>query len=299
MRHFAIQLFAVSALAVNAAWAQSDQAPAPAPSEAGKTAQSAPDTGANDAVAAEAEPVARVVAVEGNVRYRVAPDAEWQPLTTESALPEGSEVQSSLRSGATLQVGPNAEVQVDSLSSLIIGEVQTIEPANTVRTRLGMKYGNADFDVKQVGFTNDFQVATPSGVTAVAGTRLNVMAYQGLAVSGHRSNGMNAVRGTLNSGKQTTLTGDQTFSGNQPNPLAYRAQQLNTNLQKEVMVREGGPMNQKPLDVAPNTTKQRTMLAKWQAYQLNREVFQQLANETISQGGEGQIGIGGGSDGGQ
>jgi hypothetical protein len=113
----------------------------------------------------------KVLEVVGNVRFRIAPDAPWQKLTQESVVPLTSEFQTGMHASTKLQVGPNSEITLKGVGTLTIGQVEVQPQDQTIKTRLGQKYGRMQVEVQHVGeFRNDYQIATPGTVLAVRGS---------------------------------------------------------------------------------------------------------------------------------
>jgi hypothetical protein len=170
----------------------------------------------------QADMAVKVAAVQGNAEVRSAPDAQWMAMKAGDALPLGSQIRTGLRSSVTMNVGPNAEVTVKSLTIMMVSDL-VADDANTLRTRLALKYGRLKFDVRHVGFKNDFQVATPTGVMAVKGTGGWVITFDGRPmIMGVDTNGFQAILQQFNNGDYSFLTGADQISGAFIDPNVFR-----------------------------------------------------------------------------
>jgi len=132
--------------------------------------------------------------VAGKVRWRPSADAEWRDARMNDIVDAGSEVRTGLRSRATLRVGRNATVLVDSGTTFEVPEV--VEDGAQLRTTASVRTGRVDFKVDKIdGFANDFKVVTPQTTLAVRGTGFSLATgpLQGFEVTGARSNMMNAI----------------------------------------------------------------------------------------------------------
>jgi hypothetical protein len=163
----------------------------------------------------------RVTQVTGQAEYRTEPDAAWQPVTEGMALPLGAMVRTGLKSDVALQAGPNARFEVGSLSQFAVADMQITEGGKVLRTRAGMPYGQVDFDVKHVGYTNDMQIATSSGVMSVKGTKGQFQAFGSMKLTGDPGNRANAIVHTSNTGKTANLSGAQVVGKGFANPKAF------------------------------------------------------------------------------
>jgi hypothetical protein len=132
--------------------------------------------------------------VAGKVRWRPSADAEWRDARMNDIVDAGSEVRTGLRSRATLRVGRNATVLVDSGTTFEVPEV--VADGAQLRTTASVRTGRVDFKVDKIdGFANDFKVVTPQTTLAVRGTGFSLATgpLQGFEVTGARSNMMNAI----------------------------------------------------------------------------------------------------------
>ncbi len=189
--------------------------------------QAAPAADASDEAAPiETEPApppvmqTTVRAVEGKAMFRPDENAEWQNLEAGQVLPVGAEIRTGVRGSVALSLGPNADVVVQRLTQMTIGQLEHDADAQTLRTYLGVKFGKIDFDVQHVGLVNDFQIASPTNVAAVRGTAGTFGCYDGPAtITGAPTNKANAIANKVNKlGLATKLSANQQVKGNQQDP---------------------------------------------------------------------------------
>jgi hypothetical protein len=147
-------------------------APAPTPAVAPTSADAAAPAGPQVKVLQ-----ALVMEVKGKAQWSGDGGTTWQPMKVHDLLPAGAMIQTGMRSSAALRVGRNATMLIDSVSSVSLPEI--VEDGTTLRTRAGLKRGQADIKVDQAGLTNDFEVITPTSVISVRGTDYSVR-YGGL-----------------------------------------------------------------------------------------------------------------------
>jgi hypothetical protein len=132
--------------------------------------------------------------VAGKVRWRPSADAEWRDAKVNDIVEAGTEIRTGLRSRATVRVGRNATVLVDSGTTFEVPEV--VEEGAQLRTTASVRTGRVDFKVDKLdGFANDFKVVTPQTTLAVRGTGFSLAtgALQGFEITGARTNMMNAI----------------------------------------------------------------------------------------------------------
>ena len=187
-----------------------------------------PADAADPAAVTDAAEATRIVALEvvGKVQFRPTSDDPWQELEEGMVLPEGSEVRTGLRSKARLRMGANAEVTLDRLGILNIADPH-IEPGNVLMTRLGTRYGRVHFDVKHVGFENDFQIASPGSALAVRGTKGTMESYAQLPeVHGHERNRVDAIHMMMRH-HESFLSADDAIDARFRRPEVYAAAQRN------------------------------------------------------------------------
>lgn len=170
------------------------------------------------------------VSVEGRAMWRAGDESKWQPISAGDALPVGVQVRTGLRARVRLNVGPNAEVIVEPLTKLTVLRLAFDDQTGAIRTQLAVRFGKLAFDVKHVGFTNDFTIVSPTNVAAVKGTRGTYGCYDGPAeITGFATNGPRAIRNRHNrTGQSSTLPGAARVGGAQQQPFAMADKLANT-----------------------------------------------------------------------
>ena len=157
-----------------------------------------------------------VQSVVGQAQYRLGPEDEWKDVTEGLVLPVGAELRTGVRDQVVLELGPNADVTVGRLAYVIIGQLD--KQTDSIRTLLGVQRGKVDFHVKQVGFRNDFRVATPTGTMAVRGTEGTIVVDETTEIFGNPNNGNNSVNFQNNStGNPSDLTGGEQYTDGETN----------------------------------------------------------------------------------
>lgn len=156
---------------------------------------------ATPAPAAPAEPSASgkalqalIIEVQGAfARWRPAGEQAWREAKVNDLLDPGVEIDVGARSQLGIRVGKNATLVVDRMTRLFLPEIT--EETDTLRTRVAVVRGKAEFKVDRIGLTNDFQVATPTTTLAVKGTRgtIGYGGFNGTEVSGDSTNIANAI----------------------------------------------------------------------------------------------------------
>ncbi len=166
-------------------------------------------------------PVTTVTEVNGSVMTRPTDQDPWARVNPGDRLPTGSMIRTGIRGAVTLEVGPNATVTVQRLTELTVGQLEIDEQTNTVRTLIGLDHGKIDFDVKHVGFENDFRIASPTDVVAVKGTVGTCEAAGGwMDITGHRSNGVDAIhKRHVPTNKTASLSREQMIRGGDRGPM--------------------------------------------------------------------------------
>lgn len=131
--------------------------------------------------------------VEGPVSWRAGEDQPWQPAKVDDLLSPGAEIRTMFRGRAAIRVGKNATILMDPITTIALPDV--IEEGETLRTRVALKQGRADFKVDKVGLDNDFQVQMGSTTMAVKGTggTFSFLGFSGPQFAGARFNEINAI----------------------------------------------------------------------------------------------------------
>ncbi len=119
-----------------------------------------------------------VLSVEGRAQKLVASDGKntWQPIKAGEKLSEQTVIRTGFRSSVVLRFADRGEVTVRNATKMGIGEFR--KSGDSVRTRLGLKYGAVRASVDSSRGPNDWQVRTPVATLSVRGTSGDV-AYSG------------------------------------------------------------------------------------------------------------------------
>lgn len=118
---------------------------------------------------AEAKPnTATILAVQGQVQVRKAPEGEWAKAVAGDTISQGGAVRTGLRSALQVRVGAGQVMTIDRMSVVEFSEL--VNMANTDRTRLGVDYGRVVFQVQSTEFANDLQIQAADATLAVKGT---------------------------------------------------------------------------------------------------------------------------------
>ena len=187
--------------------------------------EAAPAPGSAPAATPAAENAVQILEVVGNVQFRPAADADWQPVAADTILPLGSDVRTGPKSSIRFRVGANSEVELKSLGIMTIASVSQDDEA--IRTRLYKKYGQLRAKVQHVGdLRNDYQIATPGATLAVRGSEVVHTGYDTWQVEG--------IEGTIDLilREETHSYGPNDQGGNQqgdPNQIADNQSDPNNN----------------------------------------------------------------------
>jgi hypothetical protein len=136
---------------------------------------------------------ALVIDVKGRAEWRPDEDSPWRAARLNDLLDPGSSIRTGMPAAVTLRIGKNATVMVDSLSLVKLPEI--LEDGQTLRSRVAIVRGKADFKVDHVGLDNDFEVVTPSTVLSVRGTEYSVRhgGFEGTDIDSFDGNEMRAI----------------------------------------------------------------------------------------------------------
>jgi len=184
-----------------------------AANEVGENAQ----PGGADVAVNPQEITCTVTSVTPTAMFRENDEAAWKALEEGQVLPVGTQIRTGLRdSGVQLALGPNADVSIQRLSRVTVGQLKA--EGDSIRTLLAIQNGKVDFHVKHVGFENDFKVATPTGTMAVKGTEGTIIVDDQTNIEGNENNGGNAINfGQNNNGDDHNMTGNQQYDNGQVN----------------------------------------------------------------------------------
>lgn len=112
---------------------------------------------------------ALVLETDGTVEIRVTSDDEWQPLEEQTVVPVGATISTGFDSSAVVEVGPDAQLNIDSLSRLTIEEL--IEREGVVESDLELSVGRVRGEVRRTeDRQTDFEVRSPTATASVRGT---------------------------------------------------------------------------------------------------------------------------------
>jgi hypothetical protein len=142
---------------------------APAPVAAGAGAKPAETKGAAGAT------TVTVAEMKGSVDVRPSADKPWAPATAGMKLSSDWEISTGVNGQALLRFEDNSEVLVQRLTEMKISEFS--RTPTEVKTRLQMKYGSVQIQVKKGTAANDFRVASPTGTASVQGTKIEEFSY--------------------------------------------------------------------------------------------------------------------------
>jgi hypothetical protein len=172
----------------------------------------APEVG-NIAQPAGDKPLTTTISsVSGSAEYRLSDQDAWKPAVANIELPVGAELRTGIRGEVKLAVGPNAHIDVERLTYMVIGQLQ--QDGDTLRTLLAVQHGKVHFKIDHVGFRNDFKIATPTGTMAVKGTEGDLTTDTHTDITGNDDNGGDAINYTDSDGNSNNYTGGDS-TGNQ------------------------------------------------------------------------------------
>ncbi|HEY7090910.1 MAG TPA: hypothetical protein VH518_22630 [Tepidisphaeraceae bacterium] len=109
-----------------------------------------------------------VVEVQGTVRVKPTPDAQWQPATVDMVVGEQAEFRTGARSSVTCVIPPDQSFTLDRLGALSV--LEAIREGKTVKTDLALKYGRVRYDIEAAGVEHRAVIRSPSSTLAVRGT---------------------------------------------------------------------------------------------------------------------------------
>ncbi len=172
--------------------------------------------------APEAQPLQGIfMEVQGKVRWRASEREAWREAAVNDLFSAGAEVRTGLRSRATVRLGQNASVLVDSGTTFQVPSV--VREGETLRTMAAVKTGRVDFKVDRIeGFANDFKVVTPQTTLSVRGTgfAVNSGVLNGVEITGARTNMINAIEIRYVAGNlQYFLSGDGKSTSSEKDPV--------------------------------------------------------------------------------
>jgi hypothetical protein len=178
--HWLIALIFIAAVPFAVA---QDAADAPAEQQAATTEETTPpETDADAQADAEADPdaeaaedveplSARVLEVNGSVKYSGLEGETWQDVTADLELPPQTQIRTGIRSSVKLQIGaeePYTAMVIDSAGQVILAEAYKTQQRKTVR--VGVSYGQIRAGVAEGGLESDFTVDSPVATLSKRGT---------------------------------------------------------------------------------------------------------------------------------
>ncbi len=149
-----------------------------------------------------------VIELEGRVEVRQSEGAAWENAEVGMTVPVGAMISTGFRSSAVLAVGPDAQLNVDSLTRLGIDEL--IEREGVVETSLNLTVGRVRGEVRRAADRqSDFQLRSPTATASVRGTSfefdgVNVRVFEGRVDLSNRFN----QRASVAAGERSSSTGD-------------------------------------------------------------------------------------------
>lgn len=134
--------------------------------------EAAPEKGVDEGVT--------LASVQGAVDVRPSADAKWIPAKVGMKLGPNWEISTGLRGKAILVFKNNSVVVVQRLTEMEIRDFSK-KDVGKIKTRIKMKYGALQIQVKKGTALNDFQVASPTATASVRGTKIQEMSwYRGI-----------------------------------------------------------------------------------------------------------------------
>ena len=129
---------------------------------------SAPSTSSPSTSASVESLKITVVKVQGIVQVRGAEDQPWQRVTEGMIVDENAEFRTSLRSAVQIQIPPDQTITLDRLG--VIKVVEAVNDNGKLKTKIGMKYGRARYDIESAGQEHEASISSPSSTLAIRGT---------------------------------------------------------------------------------------------------------------------------------
>lgn len=115
--------------------------------------------------------LARVIEVNGDVKWAPLGTEDWKPVQLNDELPERSKILTGARSSVKLQIGqeePYTAVLIDAVGKTVISEA--FKTQDTKRIRLGVGYGQIRAGVAEGGLRSDFTIDSPVATLSKRGT---------------------------------------------------------------------------------------------------------------------------------
>jgi FecR protein len=109
-----------------------------------------------------------VTGVEGIVQVRADEDQPWQRATKGMVVDQNAEFRTSLRSAVQIQIPPDQTITLDRLGTIRV--VEAVNDSGKLKTKIGMKYGRARYDIESAGQEHEASISSPSSTLAIRGT---------------------------------------------------------------------------------------------------------------------------------
>lgn len=111
---------------------------------------------------------ATLVAFKGTVDVKRPEDKDWVAAERNMKLKRGSEVCTSVASGATLLFTGNLKIEVRPLTQARVEELAKL--GNAVNADLRLKFGSIEVDLQKGDLRSDMKVSAPNSTTSVSGS---------------------------------------------------------------------------------------------------------------------------------
>ncbi len=111
---------------------------------------------------------ATLVAFKGTVDVKRPEDKDWVAAERNMKLKRGSEVCTSVASGATLLFTGNLKIEVRALTQAKVEELAKL--GNAVNADLRLKFGSIEVDLQKGDLRSDMKVSAPNSTTSVSGS---------------------------------------------------------------------------------------------------------------------------------
>lgn len=164
---------------------------------------------------APAPTYATVMYLSGAVRVRLPSENQETPAQPGQQLPEGSQIDVGGDGYLRLQMVDGSVARVPANSSLMLSRVRSQEVDHTTETRIDLKTGRVDAEVKpRETKAHRFEVETPLAVASVRGTQFGVEVQSDGTVTGDVTRGVVALRGARPvQARKTASTGTSLQAG--------------------------------------------------------------------------------------
>ncbi|HEX3356151.1 MAG TPA: FecR domain-containing protein, partial [Tepidisphaeraceae bacterium] len=86
---------------------------------------------------------------------------------------ENAEFRTSLRSAVQIQIPPDQTITLDRLGTIKV--VQAVNDSGKLKTKIGMKYGRARYEIESAGQEHEASISSPSSTLAIRGTVVTLL----------------------------------------------------------------------------------------------------------------------------